>query len=212
MGGRAVPVVLAGSGEDPDEDSCSGREWRRRGGSYFRGRIHRTGKQIGREARKGGVEGGCRAPGRGKAVPRDGGNPERAGVGSRSHFLWADLSAVTNTECDPELQLFSTEKGQLSQTPQQCARGWRAAAWLCTSLHPLQNAKCTAGSSSLRCPGLRLQHFKSLPCTGDAKCISKSFWSFGFPFSHRWPFQPLAPIFNLFNEISFPVIPETGNL
>lgn len=35
---------------------------------------------------------------------------------------------------------------------------------------------------------------------------------FGFPVNPRWPSQPLAPIFNLFNEISFPVIPETGNL
>lgn len=35
---------------------------------------------------------------------------------------------------------------------------------------------------------------------------------FGFPANPRWPSQPLAPIFNLFNEISFPVIPETGNL
>ena len=98
-----MKAAAAGGSGDPEEEAISGAGFTGLGGRLDVGR----GREAWREA------------GRGKAAPRDAGNPERAGSGSRSHFLWADLSAVTNTECDPELQLFSTGKGQLSQTPQR---------------------------------------------------------------------------------------------
>ena len=151
--------------------SCSRRERRCTGGSYFRSRIHRTWRQIGHEARKAGLEG--EAAGLLMGIRRC---LETQGIQSGlgwgpthiSHGLTRVLSPTL--ECGSELQLFNTGTGPLSQTPQ-----WRAwgqwAAWLCTSLHPLQNVKCRAGSSSSRCLGLYLQHSKSLPFTGDAKCI-----------------------------------------
>lgn len=102
-----MKTAAAGVSGDAEEEAISG--------AGFTGLGSRLDVRRGREAWREAAG----LPAGGKAVPRDAGNPERAGVGSRSHFLWADLSAVTNTECDPELQLFSTEKGQLSQTPQQ---------------------------------------------------------------------------------------------